>query len=634
MTKPLIIFTVLLMLALTGGRCSDKSAADSTLAAALKVTDHQSRLNALFRGAITFRDEARLEKPFANAFWHIQKQQPNDTNRAKGLYLLADVELSEGAYENCLSHCLEALKPARRRNMYYLQAEILADISGIYFRNDDLDESLETIKEAAEIAHTHKSHEQEARMLELLSIRYFLKGRKTYAIRLLDSALAVTKKGKPGQVFDILINKAKMLALSGEPEKALRIYKQSLPANGTLTTDQKAFSLTSIARIYLKLKQPVEAKKSFEQALAIADQIGDPDYKLSVYDGLFRAELMMGNIEKADEAHLRYEAQQDSVHSRQKRELLADLRAKYDSDLKDSKLSAQSEQLNLNRKINIGLAVLVLMAAAIGMILYMSRQRIRRLYTENSRQKEELTLQKEELSRINLLKDKLFSTISHDLRAPINTLISAIYLLESQSAEPEKLAMYMRHLKAGLGYTSDLMTNLLEFARSQMNGLNPKMEPIELPDVVNEVAQLYRTALEQKNITLTQSIPAHLKVYADENMLAVIIRNLLSNALKFTPPAGEIEISATEADKGHISLSVTDSGRGISQADVTAFNSAEDDLQPLSTQPGTDGQKGTGLGLMLSKSMAAAMKGSVSLESEPGSGASFKVHLQHAGARA
>ncbi|MES2389345.1 MAG: HAMP domain-containing sensor histidine kinase, partial [Bacteroidota bacterium] len=575
------------------------------------------------RAAYAVRNDSRKEKPLANAFWHNQKLLPVDTNRAKGLFLLGDVELSEGNYNACLNHCLAALKIARSHNMYRLQAELLSDISGVYLRNNDIDESLKTIAEAAAITRDHQDYERHANMLEFLSIRYFLKGNKKQALYLLDSAIAITKlHALPKPVYGILITRAAMLVQSREPEKALAVYKTALAVADTFDLSKKAFVKLWMAKLYAVMKQNKLAQTSYEDALSMADQVSDADFKVSVYSGLFLTSLYIGDSKKAALAYSAYDSLRESVNSKEKQALLAELRTKYDSDLKDSKLAAQSEQLALSRKVDIALGLLVLMAFIIGIILYVSRRRINRLFLENSRQKEELM-------RLNMLKDRILSTVSHDMRMPINSLMSVVFLLERRGLEPDKFQTYMNHLKSGLSHTSDLMTNLLEFARSQMQGFSPRMEILNLADAVNEVLRLYEAIAIEKNVALTNAVPPDAHVYADAHMLAVIIRNLLSNAIKFTPESGTVTMSAYASGNNLVCLAVSDTGIGISVADTTAFNTAGLNNQPMASAPGTDGVKGTGLGLMLSKNLAAAMNGHILLESELNKGSTFTVCFQN-----
>jgi len=233
--------------------------------------------------------------------------------------------------------------------------------------------------------------------------------------------------------------------------------------------------------------------------------------------------------------------------------------------------------------------------------------------------------QNHELEKLNAVKDRIFSIVGHDLRAPVNSLVSFTQLLEHGEIAPERMQRYMGVLKETLGHTAGLMENLLNWARTQMKGYNPVSERFDLHEAATQCVGLLSQDAGKKGVVLVNEIPATTTVMADFNMVALLLRNLVSNAIKYTPAGGSVTLSAAIAD-GKISITVSDTGVGIDQKLVREFNATQTG-QPLFSTPGTNKEKGTGLGLMLCKDFAGLMNGKLQLESEPGKGSRVTLAL-------
>ncbi len=208
--------------------------------------------------------------------------------------------------------------------------------------------------------------------------------------------------------------------------------------------------------------------------------------------------------------------------------------------------------------------------------------------------------QRNKLAKINVSKDRLFSIISHDLRSPFMSIIGSTQLLLDSLKEMDKDEIYdivsSCHSSAKITFT--LLENLLEWSRIQTNSLEFDPQNFHLYPISNKVINLYSERAKKKNITLDSNIDRNTKVFADENMSYTILRNLTSNALKFTETGGSISISSVRNDE-YVELSVTDTGLGMSDEDMAKLFRI--DIQH--TTLGTSQEKGTGLGLILCKEL-------------------------------
>ena len=236
------------------------------------------------------------------------------------------------------------------------------------------------------------------------------------------------------------------------------------------------------------------------------------------------------------------------------------------------------------------------------------------------RQKEELERQKKELLELNATKDKFFSIIAHDLRSPITTLISLSEVLKT-----EKDALSQQEQSDVLNSVYDLsrnylklLDNLLQWANMQTGRLHPKSETFDLQEMIKDVGQFFQVYAHDKQISLKIHLSDPTYVLADKNMVRTILRNLVSNAVKYTAPGGIVEISHSK--KGNFTeVCVKDCGLGMTPEVMSGLFQAG----LASSTAGTANEKGTGLGLLLCKEFVEKNGGRIRVESERGTGSSF-----------
>jgi len=231
------------------------------------------------------------------------------------------------------------------------------------------------------------------------------------------------------------------------------------------------------------------------------------------------------------------------------------------------------------------------------------------------------------LKELNATKDRLFSIIGHDLRGPIGGFKSLIQLLISgyDLSNSKQLLEILKVIHKTANSTYDLLENLLEWAKSQQNEIVFNPEKIELKDLVFNIMNLFSEVILNKEINIVNEIPDDQFLVADKNMLSTVLRNLISNAIKFTPNGKSIKISVANIGD-NIKISVQDEGTGIQEEDLPKlFNS----LSPLSSY-GTQGEKGSGLGLLLCKDFIERHTGIIEVNSIWDKGSTFSFTLPQA----
>jgi signal transduction histidine kinase/ligand-binding sensor domain-containing protein len=241
-----------------------------------------------------------------------------------------------------------------------------------------------------------------------------------------------------------------------------------------------------------------------------------------------------------------------------------------------------------------------------------------------SAQTEILEETNKQLSLLNATKDKLFSIIAHDLRNPFHTVMgfSELLITSFEKLPVEKTKKYLHLIHTSSTGGNILLENLLQWSRSQTGKINFEPEVLDLSDVANQVAIFLEIDAHRKNIVIHNLIETGTFVYADPNMLLTIIRNLISNAIKFTGENGEIKVLSLN-DTHFVEISVADNGVGISENDqLNLF-----DINKNISTKGTNEEKGTGLGLILCKEFVERHNGKIWVESAPGKGSKFKFTI-------
>lgn len=240
---------------------------------------------------------------------------------------------------------------------------------------------------------------------------------------------------------------------------------------------------------------------------------------------------------------------------------------------------------------------------------------------EKAEQLEHQTIQ---LTELNSLKNKLFSVISHDLKTPMYALRNLFSNMQQYDLPPEEVKALVPDVVNDLNYTTGLMENLLQWAKNQMRSDVVHPQVIDATALATDVCGLLRLQAEAKNIHLHCTMEFPVEIYADRDMVHLILRNLVSNAIKFTPENGEVSVHAE--NKGNMmQISVKDTGVGMDEETLHKL------FNEYYTSKGTANENGTGLGLMLCKEFLAKNGGRMHISSEVGKGSVFAFTLPKAG---
>jgi two-component system sensor histidine kinase/response regulator len=239
------------------------------------------------------------------------------------------------------------------------------------------------------------------------------------------------------------------------------------------------------------------------------------------------------------------------------------------------------------------------------------------IQTKNQR----IQLQNIELEKLNTEKNKLMSIIAHDLRSPLSNIQNYLELMADYDLETDERKIIERDLLKITQSTAAMLSKLLTWSKAQLDGVAVKLDHFKVHEILRNTLEMEKAIAAKKEIVLSYKIDQLIQVVADTDMLQLVIRNLINNAIKFTPIGGTIHIDAKELD-GECQITVSDTGTGMTfEQQQTLFS-----LNARSTF-GTQNEKGVGLGLLLCKEFTELQNGRIWLESEPGEGTAFHVSL-------
>lgn len=255
-------------------------------------------------------------------------------------------------------------------------------------------------------------------------------------------------------------------------------------------------------------------------------------------------------------------------------------------------------------------------------------QNLNKLYLQLIQNETFLRKSNEELQKLNEMKDKFFSIVSHDLRSPFAGILTMTDILNHHidKFSKDELVDMLRSLNKTAQQTYKFIEDLLEWSRSQMGRIQMNIEKEDLSSIIAGTLLTLNQQAELKNITIENNVPIGTYAFFDNNMMATIVRNLISNAIKFTHKGGKVSLNSEQTTiqgKPFVRLSVSDTGVGMNEDKISQLFS----LEKVQSTPGTEKEKGTGLGIVICRDFIEKMGGKISVESKLNEGTTFYVDI-------
>jgi len=286
-------------------------------------------------------------------------------------------------------------------------------------------------------------------------------------------------------------------------------------------------------------------------------------------------------------------------------------------------------KMQFQRIIIISLTLSLLTVIVLLLITYYFYKQKKELSDELGRKhntllehKKLIEAQTENLQMVSKIKDKLLAVIGHDLRTPLANLRNMVEMFEADYISADEVHWLMRDINPLVKGAELTLSNLMEWACSQIKGQSINSSRLDIFLLGVEMEQTFNHALHQKNIEFLNQATAGQSVMADENHIKVVLRNLISNAIKFTDTNGTIKLNSTY-EENNVIVSVQDTGKGMTADEVNKLFYPQTHF----SQPGTQGEHGTGIGLLLCKELVELNGGKIWITSKPGKGSTFFFSL-------
>ena len=545
---------------------------------------------------------------------------------------IARLYRERGNYALALELYLRCLSWNKNLNNLSHKADTYNRIGVVYYEQQIYDQSLTNYREAQAAYKAYLNEWGVAKSYNNIGLVHQELGQLDSALVYYDLALAHLSRYYDGVLLGwALTGKAKVMMALGEYEVAEDLALSAL----TYRSNQPrllAQSYLALGQLF-KVQGAVErAGRYYELAEAAALEAKDADYYAEALAGRSWYLEEKGRLGQALTYFQRYKAMSDSLLNEGNYHRLALLSAQNSfAAERDSLQTAQTlERVALNREIQVRKYTQGILLGGLVMTLFLiwfvgrAYRQKRKSLVAMAQLHADIKAQKEHLDVLVETKDRFFSIISHDLRGPIHSFSSLAYLLKDhlQKGKVEELKPLMEALESNAKGVGQLLDNLLNWALQQQGLLTYNPEEHNLHHAVEEIFSIFSYQAQSKNIDLVDVVPEEATVYADGNTLLTVIRNLVSNALKFTRVGGAVRVVA-HIEGEYVKLSISDDGIGISSDQVQKVF----EVDGKRVGRGTAGEKGTGLGLPLVKDFVEANGGTIALESEEGKGTTFVIHL-------
>eukprot|EP01093_Parvamoeba_rugata_P019153 TRINITY_DN842_c0_g1_i3.p1 TRINITY_DN842_c0_g1~~TRINITY_DN842_c0_g1_i3.p1 ORF type:complete len:683 (+),score=140.46 TRINITY_DN842_c0_g1_i3:445-2493(+) len=528
-------------------------------------------------------------------------------------------------YPSTYTQFLHTLAIAEKNSDQFHLFRMNMNLGTIFSRLEDNEEALKYYAVAFKHVKNLKDPTKEAMMLSNMAFLNIELGNLNQAKIELDETLALLEKNKQTTWLAWTYSTLGLYYLTlNDFDNALVNYQKSLDMHDEFNdVKAKADIKYGLGRSYLGLNNLVKAEANINESVML--------YASSDYDtGLEKAYRTLYEISKSKDdvaESLKYleltEKLSNDNFKKKNRRNLTMLNAKLNFEKETENLKAQNElAINQQRKyVKWALAALFTSLVIVFLILN-ANKREKLLNKKLANQAKILNKNQEALTQINSNQDRLFSIVGHDLRGPIISLNEILTLYLEDPEGKDYFEKFAPQLKEDLEQVQFTMDNLLHWGKTQMQGNTINVRSISVRNELDVILQLYRNEINKKAITINNQVAVNHSVFADLQQFNVIFRNLINNAIKFTPNEGMITIKTKIKDKNLV-IQVSDTGVGMTESDVQKLFS---DTENFSNY-GTNLEKGTGLGLRLVKAMVIKNSGEIIVKSEPNKGSQFIVQL-------
>lgn len=670
--RTFLIFTGIFLLAMAFS--SKASPVDSLmqLASRENLPDTQRIRLLCDLSALLYTQDTRQADSMAHAAMDLAREIDRPASIALAHYALGAVAMGKGTVDEGLEHAHAALDFYRKEGSPFWQSKVLNLLGVLHKFRGEYEESLNFTLQSLQLAEQDPDRKAVHSILINIGATYFhmqefgtaisyfrrglaepgMQGDRYNQIAaynnlgaahmLTDSAdLAYLDFQESFRISEALGNRLTMATIvqnmanirheQNQPQAALPLLRKAMTILRKLDSPlHTARCAKDFGNVFIGIQQYDSAAYYLDIAEEIATNNRNHELSLLIIDKRVKLHEAQGNPTAALGELRKQMALQDSIRQNERLQQVEAMRIAYETEKKEQENALLKEkdalrEAELQRNNTLLWAVLggILLLVILLGVLWRANQRTEQNNRLLASQKQKIQEQNHRLEELNREKDGLVSIVAHDLRAPMTRVEALIDLLQQEiKPEPAQQAILDR-IRNSTQEGNRFIQDLLEVTVAEQQARQPQPRTFDLHEALQQWLPGHQAHAEQKNIHLRQQLPeVPTTVRTDREYLGRILDNLLSNALKFSPSGTEVAL-VLEADPQSLRLRITDQGPGISPEDQTKLFTK---FQKLSARP-TQGESSTGLGLAIVKALVEKLKGTISVHSVPGEGATFEVTL-------
>jgi two-component system sensor histidine kinase/response regulator len=544
------------------------------------------------------------------------------------------VYYSEGLIPQALDFYYKGLFLALKNHYKILSAESYNDIGVILQSSevwsDALDYFSKSIKISKEINDLQDLGTVDENIGEILSAQ----GHYVDAISHLKSALIIARKQDDKDGLGSIYTD---LGLCYGHLNNIKVATKYLDTSVQIASDYKfvnneANAVIAYATVYNLQKDYSNAYKYALQGHFYANKLGDLEVRARSAMQVNETLAGLGNYTEAYKYLTEYVNLKNQLKSNESMQKQASYNLSLDFSAKERQQEQQekekeilyAQRLHNQRLLNTIFMIIIAGMVATVVVYYNQKRKQQKINLKLEEKNNEVLIQKTnideqayKLNELNVLKDRLISVLAHDLRAPLSTLRGLFSLLQDDTITHQELVAMIPNVLKKLEYTSDFLDTLLFWINSQMENFESSVKSFSIKDIVQYEIENYQEQANQKGITLIDSVPGETMASADPNSIRIVIRNLITNAIKFSGEKDTIEVIASSGDE-FIEICVKDSGIGIPPEKLKKLFKSKVD-----SSTGTNQESGTGMGLLFCKDLVEKCNGKIWVTSKQDEGTEF-----------
>ncbi|MES2701233.1 MAG: tetratricopeptide repeat-containing sensor histidine kinase [Bacteroidota bacterium] len=584
---------------------------------------------------------------------------------------MADIYYRQSKYDKALEYYRQGIELAHRNDDAKHAGLALLSIGGLYSDLSNYSEALKYYLQALPVFERQNDREGMAMAYTNIATVYSTLGDHKKALSYIGKGMEIERQNgnKEGMLFNV-VNTGIVYGEMKDYNNALIYFEKALKLADTLEdANWQLVCMNNVAEAYYYLGKKAEAEARYKDVLKLTETVSDIFITISAHEGLGKILVETGRVSEGiihlkqayklamekgikesifkaakglSEAYAKtnpalaldyykvYAEYEDSVYNDKNDKRIHQLQYEYELGKKETQIALLEKDKALARSreernvvlvgaLLTGIASLVLIV----LLLLRSRAAEKRSKELISQQKDEIEQQARRLEDLNTFKDKTFTVLSHDLRDPLSSFTTTMMLLDEGFITSEKFASLKPALNEQLNSLNALLDSLLKWSGSYMRGQAVAIpERTDLGLIVKQCMSLLQPVATQKDIVIEDKIRENTIACCDPAQIEIVIRNLMTNAIKFTGRNGRIMITAFSTEKG-ATLSVADTGVGMTAGQLDTL------FQPTGERNtyGTHGERGLGVGLLLCKEFIDANKGSIAVNSMQGKGTTFTLQL-------